>query len=151
MIQIIILLYFSYKCNVIIRYLLLGIIFFEKKQPIICSFKNKLYLCIAFERQSYGKCPDGGIGRRVGLKHQWIHFHPGSIPGLGTNRKLSIEQSLLSFFIYSTFPTFFLTNAKRYSSKSLFSLAAQYKYTTFEKSIFLPYGYHRKKKLISLS
>ena len=26
------------------------------------------------------KCPDGGIGRRVGLKHQWIHFHPGSIP-----------------------------------------------------------------------
>ena len=30
------------------------------------------------------KCPDGGIGRRVGLKHQWIHFHPGSIPGLGT-------------------------------------------------------------------
>ena len=31
------------------------------------------------------KCPDGGIGRRVGLKHQWIHFHPGSIPGLGTN------------------------------------------------------------------
>lgn len=33
------------------------------------------------------KCPDGGIGRRVGLKHQWIHFHPGSIPGLGTRKK----------------------------------------------------------------
>ena len=32
------------------------------------------------------KCPDGGIGRRVGLKHQWIHFHPGSIPGLGTRK-----------------------------------------------------------------
>ena len=32
------------------------------------------------------KCPDGGIGRRVGLKHQWIHFHPGSIPGLGTSK-----------------------------------------------------------------
>ena len=29
-------------------------------------------------------CPDGGIGRRAGLKHQWIHFHPGSTPGLGT-------------------------------------------------------------------
>ena len=28
--------------------------------------------------------PDGGIGRRAGLKHQWIHFHPGSTPGLGT-------------------------------------------------------------------
>ena len=34
------------------------------------------------------KCPDGGIGRRVGLKHQWIHFHPGSIPGLGTRNPL---------------------------------------------------------------
>ena len=32
------------------------------------------------------KCPDGGIGRRAGLKHQWIHFHPGSTPGLGTNK-----------------------------------------------------------------
>ena len=30
-------------------------------------------------------CPDGGIGRRAGLKHQWIHFHPGSTPGLGTD------------------------------------------------------------------
>ena len=28
--------------------------------------------------------PDGGIGRRAGLKHQWIHFHAGSIPALGT-------------------------------------------------------------------
>ena len=32
-------------------------------------------------------CPDGGIGRRAGLKHQWIHFHPGSTPGLGTRIK----------------------------------------------------------------
>lgn len=47
------------------------------------------------------KCPDGGIGRRVGLKHQWIHFHPGSIPGLGTkkvdNRKIT---NLFSFSFY---------------------------------------------------
>ncbi len=28
-----------------------------------------------------------GIGRRAGLKHQWIHFHPGSTPGLGTKIK----------------------------------------------------------------
>ena len=33
------------------------------------------------------KCPDGGIGRRAGLKHQWIHFHAGSIPALGTTKK----------------------------------------------------------------
>ena len=33
---------------------------------------------------TFYKCPDGGIGRRAGLKHQWIHFHAGSIPALGT-------------------------------------------------------------------
>lgn len=43
------------------------------------------------------KCPDGGIGRRVGLKHQWIHFHPGSIPGLGTELRI-LTTRVLSFF-----------------------------------------------------
>ena len=33
------------------------------------------------------KCPDGGIGRRVGLKHQWMQVLVGSIPTLGTNLK----------------------------------------------------------------
>ncbi|MBZ4651348.1 MAG: hypothetical protein JG761_148 [Proteiniphilum sp.] len=33
---------------------------------------------------TFQQCPDGGIGRRAGLKHQWIHFHAGSIPALGT-------------------------------------------------------------------
>ncbi len=28
--------------------------------------------------------PDGGIGRRAGLKHQWGNSHAGSIPALGT-------------------------------------------------------------------
>ena len=37
--------------------------------------------------RNQGTCPDGGIGRRAGLKHQWIHFHPGSTPGLGTNKQ----------------------------------------------------------------
>ena len=41
--------------------------------------KKTLYLCTA-------ESPDGGIGRRAGLKHQWIHFHPGSTPGLGTQK-----------------------------------------------------------------
>ena len=43
------------------------------------------YLCTAIEKSSMR--PDGGIGRRAGLKHQWIHFHPGSTPGLGTEKK----------------------------------------------------------------
>jgi hypothetical protein len=45
-------------------------------------------------------CPDGGIGRRAGLKHQWIHFHPGSTPGLGTRKKakyLIIQYLAFSF------------------------------------------------------
>ena len=33
------------------------------------------------------KCPDGGIGRRAGLKHQWSNIHPGSTPGLGMKIK----------------------------------------------------------------
>ena len=35
--------------------------------------------------------PDGGIGRRAGLKHQWIHFHAGSIPALGTKTPLNLR------------------------------------------------------------
>ena len=50
------------------------------------------------------KCPDGGIGRRVGLKHQWIHFHPGSIPGLGTRNPDNIDcQDFLCYRAYNSF------------------------------------------------
>ena len=41
--------------------------------------------------------PDGGIGRRAGLKHQWIHFHPGSTPGLGTEAEKVEKLSPLFF------------------------------------------------------
>lgn len=53
------------------------------------------------------KCPDGGIGRRVGLKHQWIHFHPGSIPGLGTRKRAKyLTSKYLAFLFARFFPTF---------------------------------------------
>ena len=55
------------------------------------------YLCTAIEKSSMR--PDGGIGRRAGLKHQWIHFHPGSTPGLGTEAE-KVEK--LSPFFFST-------------------------------------------------
>ena len=58
-------------------------ILFEKKRQNACRNKKKHYLCNAFLKK---ECPDGGIGRRAGLKHQWIHFHAGSIPALGTNK-----------------------------------------------------------------
>lgn len=45
------------------------------------------------------QCPDGGIGRRAGLKHQWIHFHPGSTPGLGTEAEK--DESFSPFFFSS--------------------------------------------------
>ena len=38
-------------------------------------------------------CPDGGIGRRVGLKHQWGYTRAGSTPALGTRVKLEAEAS----------------------------------------------------------
>ena len=55
------------------------------------------YLCTAIEKSSMR--PDGGIGRRAGLKHQWIHFHPGSTPGLGTEAE---KVEILSPFFFST-------------------------------------------------
>ena len=46
--------------------------------------KSRTFASAIEKQTSNSKCPDGGIGRRAGLKHQWIHFHPGSTPGLGT-------------------------------------------------------------------
>ena len=42
--------------------------------------------------------PDGGIGRRAGLKHQWSNIHPGSTPGLGTKKEVEFQ---LLFFVYT--------------------------------------------------
>ena len=64
--------------------------------------KKSSTFATAKEKQTlFQQCPDGGIGRRAGLKHQWIHFHPGSTPGLGTEtekvEKLSPFFCLFSF------------------------------------------------------
>ncbi len=53
--------------------------------------------------QTKNKCPDGGIGRRAGLKHQWSNIHPGSTPGLGTERLTWLSQP---FFITNQFLCF---------------------------------------------
>ena len=50
---------------------------------MFAGIKNIITFAIAIEKQ---RCPDGGIGRRAGLKHQWSNIHPGSTPGLGTNK-----------------------------------------------------------------
>ena len=50
--------------------------FFISLCEIFCKLKKYMYLCIGF-----GKSPDGGIGRRAGLKHQCrkaSRFEPGS-------------------------------------------------------------------------
>ena len=71
--------------------------FFLLFLPNYCGFKIMSYLCTAIEKSSMR--PDGGIGRRAGLKHQWIHFHPGSTPGLGTEAE---KVEILSPFFFST-------------------------------------------------
>ena len=48
-----------------------------------------IYLSDSIPKYILYKSPDGGIGRRAGLKHQWIHFHAGSIPALGTKKERS--------------------------------------------------------------
>ena len=52
---------------------------FQFSPQLISGFIYYSYLCSVIT-----KSPDGGIGRRAGLKHQWIHFHAGSTPALGT-------------------------------------------------------------------
>lgn len=47
----------------------------------------------------FTQCPDGGIGRRAGLKHQWIHFHAGSTPAPGT--KIPYNQLIYREFCFS--------------------------------------------------
>ena len=44
-------------------------------------------ICVFLHSQNrsiYISCPVGGIGRRAGLKNQWINFLAGSIPAPGT-------------------------------------------------------------------
>ena len=48
--------------------------------------------------------PDGGIGRRVGLKHQWGNTRAGSTPALGTKQ---IARRCISV-IYNVFFVFLL-------------------------------------------
>lgn len=61
--------------------------------------KNRTFAPQSRNKASFKRRPDGGIGRRAGLKHQWIHFHPGSTPGLGTEAE-KVEK--LSPFFFST-------------------------------------------------
>ena len=64
----------------------------KKNRQNIWQYIKKSYLCIRNQEITLeSKCPDGGIGRRAGLKHQWIHFHPGSTPGLGTKKEKVLE------------------------------------------------------------
>lgn len=55
-------------------------------------------------------CPDGGIGRRAGLKHLWVHPHAGSTPAPGTEIK---KASCEAFFIFNhSYRLYFTQSAK---------------------------------------
>ena len=63
---------------------------FQKNGKRFAGEQKNHYLCHALS-------PDGGIGRRAGLKHQWIHFHAGSTPALGTELGSRVFCSLFLF------------------------------------------------------
>ena len=76
----------------------------RKSFPKFVSIGKMTYLCTAIKRNS---CPDGGIGRRAGLKHQWSNIHPGSTPGLGTRKRAKyLTSKYLAFLFARFFPTF---------------------------------------------
>ena len=74
-----------------------GPLFNAKKHffcQIICQLKKLHYLCNRFSS------PDGGIGRRAGLKHQWGNTRAGSTPALGTALNANrLNFKWLAFFI----------------------------------------------------
>lgn len=51
---------------------------------IITTFASVFDATSLLEVEVANGGPDGGIGRRVGLKHQWGNTRAGSIPALGT-------------------------------------------------------------------
>jgi hypothetical protein len=64
--------------------------------------KNDSFALLLKETQ----CPGGGIGRRAGLKHLWVHPRTGSTPVLGTKKKKAAERLLFYFknnFLLLTF------------------------------------------------
>ena len=71
----------------------------KKKRKMFAGLKTMSTFATQLRNKfTQSKCPDGGIGRRVGLKHQWIHFHPGSIPGLGTRDPGNIDCQDFLFY-----------------------------------------------------
>ncbi len=50
--------------------------------PVLCSLIKKIITFVSVKATStVQRCPDGGIGRRDGLKHRWSNpsrFDPGS-------------------------------------------------------------------------
>ena len=71
---------------------------FSKKKVPKKFASSKIISTFATANKQSGICPDGGIGRRAGLKHQWSNpsrFDPGS--GYQDGEKFT---SLLFLFIY---------------------------------------------------
>ena len=80
--------------------------FFRKK--VLKKFaSSKIISTFATVNKPSAICPDGGIGRRAGLKHQWSNpsrFDPGS----GYNKKVDslLIINLLSLYTLSIPPAF---------------------------------------------
>ena len=70
---------------------------------LFCNFRKFQYLCTSNRKDHPSTSPDGGIGRRAGLKHQWSNpcrFDPGS--GYPTKCKCLIFKHLHFLFAFCT-------------------------------------------------
>ena len=68
---------------------------------LFCNFRKFQYLCTSNRKDHPSTSPDGGIGRRAGLKHQWSNpcrFDPGS--GYQTKCKRLIFRHLHFSFCF---------------------------------------------------
>ena len=67
------------------------------------SFAKRKKISYFCSPKTNTKCPDGGIGRRVGLKHQWGYTRAGSTPAPGTKSKTRLRKALIINYLRNFF------------------------------------------------
>ena len=83
---------------------------FSKKKVPKKFVSSKIISTFATANKQSGICPDGGIGRRAGLKHQWSNpsrFDPGS--GYQDGEKFYFSPFFVYIPIYTFIPAYLPT------------------------------------------
>ena len=85
---------------------------FSKKKVPKKFVSSKIISTFATANKQGGICPDGGIGRRAGLKHQWSNpsrFDPGSGYQDGEKFYFSPFFVYIPYYIYTFIPAYLPT------------------------------------------